>query len=165
LCDVIKITDSGMLRLAMPFYTIEEMITEFVCDKFYNAYYDFRFRRGDNTLFMYLFKGLASWLFSRNLRVYNKYGYSVLKVEKESGTMDGKKRKKSYYIMNMKTYRKRFITDCFGDYFNELAKGSVVGLKDYIEYKTEKASVEELKLQNSYFINSLYGDSNANSIS
>ena len=28
---------------------------------------------------------------------------------------------------------------------------------DYLEYATEKASVEELKMQNSYFINSLYG--------
>ena len=29
---------------------------------------------------------------------------------------------------------------------------------DYLEYETEKASVEELKMQNSYFINSLYKD-------
>lgn len=29
---------------------------------------------------------------------------------------------------------------------------------DYLEYATEKASVEELKMQNSYFINSLYRD-------
>ena len=29
---------------------------------------------------------------------------------------------------------------------------------DYLEYVTEKASVDELKMQNSYFINSLYRD-------
>ena len=58
--------------------------------------------------------------------------------------------------MNAKIYANRFSTDCFSDYFNELAKKSKVGLKDYLEYATEKASVEELKMQNSYFISNLY---------
>jgi hypothetical protein len=30
------------------------------------------------------------------------------------------------------------------------------GLADYVEYETERATVEELKMQNSYFINALY---------
>ena len=59
--------------------------------------------------------------------------------------------------MNKKIYARRFSTDCFSDYFNEMARKSKVGLNDYMEYATEKASVEELKLQNSYFINALYG--------
>ena len=37
-----------------------------------------------------------------------------------------------------------------------MARQSNVGLNDYREYVTEKASVEELKAQNSYFINGLY---------
>ena len=52
----------------------------------------------------------------------------------------------------------RFTTDCFSDYFNDLAGKTNVGLMDYIEYATEKASVDELKAQNSYFINGLYRD-------
>ena len=103
LCDILNIVDSGEMRLAMPFYTLEETLSEMVYNKFYKAYYDFRFRRGDNTLLMYLYKTVASWLFNRNLRLYNRYGYSVLTVEKESGTQDGKKRKKKYFIVNMKT--------------------------------------------------------------
>ena len=59
--------------------------------------------------------------------------------------------------MNKKIYARRFSTDCFSDYFNEMARNSKVGLNDYMEYATEKATVEELKLQNSYFINALYG--------
>ena len=70
--------------------------------------------------------------------------------------MDGKIEKKRYFIMSRKIYSRRFSTDCFSDYFNELAKNTKVGLADYREYATEKATVEELKLQNSYFINSLY---------
>ena len=33
-----------------------------------------------------------------------------------------------------------------------------VGLNDYITYATEKASVDELKRQHSYFIDALYRD-------
>ena len=70
--------------------------------------------------------------------------------------MDAKIERKKYYVMNQKIYSRRFSTDCFSDYFNDLAKRSKVGLGDYLEYETEKASVEELKMQNSYFINALY---------
>ena len=82
----------------------------------------------------------------------------ILKIEKERGTMDGRTENKKYYLMNAKIYAKRFSTDCFSDYFNDMAKKSKTGLMDYIEYVTEKATVDELKMQNSYFINSLYGN-------
>ena len=72
--------------------------------------------------------------------------------------MDGKPENKKYFLMNYKIYSNRFTTDCFSDYFNDLASRTNVGLMDYIEYATEKASVEELKSQNSYFINGLYRD-------
>ena len=107
-------------------------------------------------LLVHVLKSITAWLWRRNLRIWNRYGYSVLKIEKERGTLDGKTEKKKYYLMSAKIYAKRFSTDCFSDYFNELAKKSKVGLNDYLEYATEKASVEKLKAQNSYFINSLY---------
>ena len=157
LCDVITIIEAGERRLALPFYTIEEMLSEWTFNKFINLYYDFRFRRGDNTLLVYILKSVTVFLWRRNLRIYNRFGYSVLKIEKERGTMDGKTYKKKYYLADAKIYRSRFATDCFSDYFNELAKKSKVGLKDYLEYASEKATVEELKAQNSYFVNALYG--------
>lgn len=157
LCDVINIIESGERRLALPFYTIEEMLSEWAFNKFINLYYDFRFRRGDNTLLVHILKSVTAFLWRRNLRIYNRFGYSVLKIEKERGTMDGKTYKKKYYLADAKIYRSRFATDCFSDYFNELASRSKVGLKDYLEYASEKATVEELKKQNSYFVNALYG--------
>ncbi len=156
LCEIIRIINSGKSQLSLPFYTIEEMISEIAFDSFISLYYDLRFKRGDNTLLVYVLKHVVSWLFKRNIRIWNRYGYSKLFLEKERGIMDGKVDKKVYFIMNGKIYRKRFSTDCFSDYFNELARKTKVGLNDYKEYLTEKASVEELKLQNSYFINSLY---------
>lgn len=156
LCDVIHIVSSGETKLAMPFYTIEDMLSEWAFNGFIGLYYDFRFRRGDNTLLVHILKALTSFIWRRNMRIYNKYGYSILRIEKERGTMDGKIEKKRYFIMSRKIYSRRFSTDCFSDYFNELAKNTQVGLADCREYATEKATVEELKLQNSYFINSLY---------
>lgn len=158
LADIINIASCGDMRLALPFYTIEEMLSEWAFNRFLSLYYDFRFRRGDNTLLVHILKSVVAWLWRRNLRIYNRYGYSVLKIEKERGTMDGKTENKKYYLMSAKIYAQRFSTDCFSDYFNDMARRSYTGLADYLEYATEKASVEELKMQNSYFINSLYRD-------
>ena len=156
LCDIITITNSSAERLALPFYTIEDMIFESMYDWFVDLYYDFRFRRGDNTLLVHILKTITGWLYRRNVKVHNRYGYSVSFVEKERGTKDGKVEKKRYYIMNKKIYAKRFNTDCFSDYFNDMAVRASVGLDDYPEYMGEKATVAELKMQNSYFINALY---------
>ena len=156
LCDIVNIVSSGPQRLAMPFYTIEEMISEMAFNKFINLYYKMRYSRGDNTLLVHVLKSVCSWLYKRNMIIYNKYGYSISHIEKERGTMDGKVEKKKYFVMNKKIYSRRFSTDCFSDYFNEMARKSKIGLNDYMEYETERATVEELKMQNSYFINALY---------
>lgn len=156
LCDIVNIASSSKQKLAYPFYTIEDMIAEWSFNRFINLYYDFRFRRGDNTLLVHILKSVTAWIWKRNNRVYNSYGYNTLKIEKERGTMDGKVESKKYYIMNRKIYARRFSTDCFSDYFNDMARQTRVGLNDYREYVTEKASVDELLAQNSYFINGLY---------
>ena len=163
LADIINIASCGDMRLALPFYTIEEMLSEWAFNRFLSLYYDFRFRRGDNTLLVHILKSVVAWLWRRNLRIYNRFGYSVLKIEKERGTMDGKTENKKYYLMSAKIYAQRFSTDCFSDYFNDMARNTHVGLADYAEYLTEKASVEELRMQNSYFINSLYRDADGDS--
>lgn len=160
LCDIIRIVKSGKMQLAIPLYIFEEMISEITFDGFIDFYYYLRFKRGDNTLLCYILKGIVSRLFRRNIEIYNRYGYTKLYLERERGIMDGKKEKKKYYLMNGKIYRERFSTDCFSDYFNELAKKTKIGMNDYKEYLNKKASVSELKLQNSYFINNLYKDTN-----
>ena len=163
LCDIIHIRDCSEHYISLPFYTLEEMVIEWVYTRFIDLYEDFRFKRGDNTLLIYAFKKVAAWLYKRNAINYNLYGYSVLKIEKERGTQDGKKKKKKYYLCNRKIYNRRFSTDCFSDYFNEQARKTRAGLNDYAEYSAVKATVSELKRQNSYFINSLYKSDNEES--
>lgn len=158
LADVIHVTASGKQKLALPFYFVEQWLCDWMSAKFWTAYTNFRFRRGDNTLLVYVLKSITAWFHNHNERIYNQYGYSIAYIEKERGTLDGKTEKKKYYLLNKKIYNNRFSTDCFSDYFNEVAKKTNVSIIDYPEYASERATVAELKLQNSYFINSLYNN-------
>lgn len=159
LCDIITIMNSSETKLTLPFYIFEDMIVDWLCSWFGGLYYDFRFNRGDNTLLIHILKTIVSWLSRRRTRIYNRYGYSVVNILKERGTRNGKPEKKKYFLMNKKIYSWRFSTDCFSDYFNDLALRSGHGLEDYPEYGDSKATVEELQMQNSYFIQALYRDS------
>lgn len=153
LCDIIHIRDSGEQRLAMPFFSLCELVYSWLFGRFSKLYYKYRFIRSDNTLPMYFLKWLTAKLFSYYAGIYNRFGYFVLRVQTESGTQDGALTDNKYYLMNKKIYSKRFSTDCFSDYFSEKALRSKIGIEDLLEYATEKASVAELKIQNSYFIN------------
>ena len=155
LCEIVHIKETSDVRLAMPFFSFTELICDFIKNKFTNFYYKYRFNRGDNTLFMYLYKKFASTFYHFYKRTYNVFGYFVLDLQVESGTQDGILNDRQYYLMSKKIYSKRFSTDCFSDYFTEKTLKSKLGLNDLAEYETEKATFEELKLQNSYFINDL----------
>ena len=76
-------------------------------------------------------------------------------IQVESGTQDGAIIEKKYYLSSKKIYSKRFSTDCFSDFFAEKALRSRVGLDDLREYATEKADMDELSEQNSYFVRDL----------
>lgn len=156
LADILHITNCGEERIALPFYDTEEMICEAIYDKIIALYTDIRYYRGDETLLSHILKRIAAAAFNRLERVKNLYGYTVLKIEKEKGTLDGKREKRKYFLSNRKIYNRRFTTDCFADYFNDAALKSKTGINDYEEYAEVKATVAELKGQNSYFMNALY---------
>ena len=88
-------------------------------------------------------------------KIYNNFGYCNLTLDVESGRQDGNVKTAKYYLMFKKIYAKRFSTDCFSDFFNEKALRSVVGINDLDEFASEKASFEEMLLENSYFFNDL----------
>ena len=155
LCEIVHVRDSGDITLAMPFFSLEELLYGWLFSKFERLYYDYRFTRSDNTLPMYLLKGLTSKIHSYYKGIYNRFGYCKLNVQIESGTQDGELEKNKYYLMNKKVYSKRFSTDCFSDFFTEKSLRSRFGIDDLEEYATEKASFAELEKQNSYFINEL----------
>lgn len=156
LCEIVTITDSGEQFLTYPFFALAEIVYSLVISKFTDLYYQYRYIRADNTLFMYLFKKLSAFVNNQYKKIYNLYGYSTLKVKVEAGTQDGKSKLSNYYLMNKKIYSKRFSTDCYSDFFTKKNKRSCYGINDLNEYATEKAKMNELLQQNSYFITDLY---------
>lgn len=155
LCEIVHIRESGETCLAMPFFSLAELLYGWLFGKFVGLYYQYRFVRSDNTLPMYLLKAITAKIHHYYTRIYNRFGYCRLRVQVESGTQDGMLDENKYYIMSKKIYSKRFSTDCFSDFFTEKALRSPVGIDDLREYATEKATFDELRAQNSYFINDL----------
>ncbi len=155
LCELIRIRESGETRLAMPFFSLAELLYDWLYNKFSGLYYEYRYNRGDNTLLMYLMKSLTAKMRNYYTGIYNRFGYCVAAVDVESGTLDGKTEANKYYLMSKKIYSKRFSTDCFSDFFTVKALRSPVGINDLNEYATEKATFGELAMQNSYFVTDL----------
>jgi len=155
LCEIVHIKETSETSLTMPFFFLGEIVYSMVYGWFLGKYNKYRFNRGDNTLTMYAIKKLATILQNHYTRIYNTFGYCKLFVQVESGTQDGKLADKKYYLMSKKIYSKRFSTDCFSEFFAEKSLRSKIGLVDLPEYRTEKATFEELQKQNSYFIQDL----------
>ena len=119
--------------------------------------YNYRFTRGDNTLSMHILKTITAKIQHYYTGIYNTFGYCPLRVQIESGTQDGELDENKYYLANKKIYSKRFSTDCFSDFFTQKALRSPVGLDDLPEYRTEKATFDEMDKQHSYFFNEVRG--------
>ena len=83
---------------------------------------------------------------------YNLFGFTVLKLRAESGTQDGELDDKVYYLDHKRIYSDRFSTDAFSDFFATKALRSTVGIDDLEEYRSSKAMLDELQMQNSYFV-------------
>jgi len=155
LCEIIHIRNRSERKLAMPFFSIEELLYDFVFSKFTDLYSQYRFNRGDNTFLMYCLKTIASKFHSYYTRVYNRFGYMLLDVSVEAGTQDGDMSDNKYYLMTKKIYSKRFSTDCYSEFFKEKALRSKIGIDDLPEFDTEKATFDEMLAENSYFFTDL----------
>lgn len=155
LCDIVHIRDGGETALAMPFFTVGELLHDWLLTKFSNLYNRYRFARADNTLPMYLLKAAVARFQAYYQRIYNLFGYCAADVEIERGTQDGELDSNKYYLCNKKIYSHRFSTDCFSSFFEEKNLRSPVGIDDLPEYSAETASFDEMLSSNSYFFNEL----------
>ncbi|WP_251612050.1 hypothetical protein [Pumilibacter muris] len=153
--DIISISEKSDSGFAMPFFSLGELLYAVIFSRFRAFYTQYRFLRGDNTLSMYLLKTIAAKFEHYYKGLHNLFGYNVLKVQVESGTLDGKYTENKYFLTWKKIYSKRFATDCMSAFWEERALRSPVGLNDLREYETAKATWEELKAQNSYFVRDL----------
>ena len=156
LCEkIIFIEDKSELKTSLMLFRLETMIYDFLTNHFTTTYYNYRFVRGDNTLFMYLFKNIYARYNHYYNKMINTFGYYVSALQSEKGTLDNNFTTNKYYLMRKKIYSKRFATDCFSDFFSNKSLNSPIGLNDLEEFSTERATIEELQSENSYFINDL----------
>lgn len=155
LSEIVHIVARNDKKLAMPFFAIEELIYDFVFSRFVNLYKKYRYLRGDNTLLMYVLKSICAKIHSYYTGIYNRFSYIPCDIALEAGVQDGKMALKKYYLATKKIYSKRFSTDCFSEFFTEKTLKSTFGLDDLVEFKTEKASFDEMLQENSYFFEDL----------
>ncbi len=150
--DIVYINERCDGCLAMPFFSLGELLYSWLYGAFSKSYSYFRYKRGDNTLPMYLIKCIAAKAYHYYSRIYNRFGYNVLKIQVENGTLDGERKDNKYFLSWKKVYSNRFSTDCMSAFWEERAIKSPVGLNDINEYATSRADWEELKSQHSYFV-------------
>lgn len=155
LAELVTILSKDKVRLALPCFWLEEVIFAILEPKFNSKYTDFRHRRGDMTLPMYIYKGICSKFLNYYRKIYNRYGYSTLHLRVERGTRDGEYLEHDYYLAYAKTFANRYSTDVYRDYFDKRAEGVEYGLIDYPEYKGVRVSDEEFSAQHSYFYDEL----------
>lgn len=155
LADVIKIRDKGAPKLAMPGYALGNLFHTIFGDKFESLYYEYRYERGDQTLFGYAMKNLWCLFYHHHLRIWNTFGYHVLTVEICDGKQEEQGELLDYYIAYKKDYSNRFKSDGFVDAFEEQAKLTEYGLEDYPQFGDIQSTVREMKMMNSYFANQL----------
>jgi len=157
LFEIVHITEKSETRLAMPFHFFGELLHAFTFPRFRRAYETYRFHRGDNTLLMFLLKKIGAGIHRAYSRIYNRFGYHVLALAVEDAATGKIKKESHYYLSHKKIYSNRFSTDAYAELFAQCK----VGVEDMPEYKSHKATKEELLSQNSYFINEItkYGGS------
>ena len=155
LCTIIDISECSDIVLAMPGFLFGDLFYDLFYEKFKKMYYTIRYNRGDNTLFLYLFKNIFGMFVQHYVRIYNRFGVMKMKLGTRAGTMDAEAEQHDYYLAVKKIYSDRFSTDCYSEYFRSRALASKFSLITADEYKGGRASLEELNNQNSYFIRDL----------
>ncbi|MCH5179922.1 MAG: hypothetical protein J1F32_01755 [Erysipelotrichales bacterium] len=149
---IIFIEEKKDVQTPLMLFRLESMIYEFLNSKFSGLYYNYRFYRSDNTLFMYLLKNIWGKYSHYYERLKYQFSYHQLVLSSKKGTLDETLGKFKYYISWKKIYSRRFATDAFKDYFMEKSSNSEIGLNDIPEFESESASWDELLSSNSYVI-------------
>ena len=152
---IVNITDVGESKNALIFFFFDELIYDFFFRRFEKWYYKYRYARSDNTLFMYFFHKICAYFISSFNRKVNKFGYAIYGGKVEKSTLDGTFDDFKWYRLNKKIFANRYKSNCFKDYWNEKSLRSLVGLDDLREYESTQATIEEMKLQHSYWIDKL----------
>lgn len=153
--DLINIASTSERKLAMPGFVFGDLIHDVFIPMLEKLHKKHRHVRGDHTLTGFILDNMLAAYSNYYDRVYNEYGYYEATLEIENGKRDSEIVEHIYYLSTKKIYSNRFATDCFADFFADRAARAGMGINDYICYRTTRATIDELRAQNSYFIRKL----------
>lgn len=148
-------TTQKEVDVCLPFFWFDYLLLNPLVDVFNKYYYDFRSKRKDKTLYVYLMNKLINPLFKYLNKIYNVYGYKSVEYVRDkgsSGEHEGLVNIEYYYFILQKMYSDRYATDCYSAYFDNQRASSKKGFLDSPVYSSSRASVAELSLQESYWI-------------
>ena len=131
-------------------YYVVKLLGTWLTAPFRNIYTKYRVNRTDNTLPLYLYKGVTAKFEQFIERTENIFGSATLPLEMESGREDGRTRARKWYRMKKKIYARRYATDCQNAIFERRSVLNRMGVDDLREYLTDVASNEELVYQKSH---------------
>lgn len=152
LFHVVHIRNSSDFKIVMPLFFVEEFLHDLIYPKLLNFYTKIRYSRGDYSFPTFLVHNLTSLLHRFYMRNFNLFGASGVTCEVEPGTQDAEPVTYTIYLSSKKVYSRRFSTDCYVLFFEDLMRLSFVGLNDYPEYGDVKATAEEFHQQHSFFV-------------
>ena len=151
--EILRIEDSKKGYLAMPGFFIGEIIYSISHRIMSYLHKKVRYNQGGNSLLYYILHTVLSKIESYYNRIYNIFGYEVLNVSVQDGAQDNEKKMHKFYISNKKDLSNRYSTDCLSDLLAVRALRAAWGLDDSPSFSDNKAKIEELEKQNSYFVN------------
>lgn len=156
--DRIRIKERGQEKITLPFFVFDYLFCVPIMKRYQEYYYEFRSLRKDITLYNYLYSKLIHRLALYYYRICNLYCFRQLFYNHERGataTEEGTITRENYFFINQKVYSGLFSTDAYSEFFDNKRMDAEEGFLDAKEYSSVKPSVDELKLQESYWINEL----------
>ena len=110
------------------------------------------YNRRDGTLLTYLVDNITNKINKHYERIEGLFGSFTLKLELQSGRMDGDVKKDKWRIILKKDRSRRYQTDCLSSVFHTY-EPNTMHIDDFICYAGIVGTLKENGLQNSYFQN------------
>ena len=151
--EILRVEKNEKDLLAMPGFFIEEIYHKIASTLLEKLHKKCRYNQGGNSLLYYILHTILSKMENYYQRVYNIFGYEEMTVSVQDGVQDNEKKNHKFYISNKKDLSKRYSTDCMSDILAVRTLRAMWGLDDVEKYSSERATADEIKKQNSFFIN------------
>ena len=147
------IAESGDDTVVLPFFAPYRLLAPWLLplkEKIDGIYLQNRFLRADKRLLTNGLEKVRSLIGRWHDRTMAVFGTKVLRIELQSGRMEGNVRECRYYLSFKKGRSKRNGSDCMASLFESRGARNLVGLDDMREYAGYIATQDELLYHKSY---------------